>query len=109
MRDLSESERKVKKVVQLKDEKEFEERYSEFVETPIQDTGDFHLKTRVGGGRIFVGPNGEEILPEHRNVKCRCGRKLRIWLCSLQPPVWIGCCPCCLRIHCVGDTEAMKQ
>lgn len=94
----------------LKDEKEFEELYSEFVETPIQDTGDFFTKRRVDAGRIFIDPGtGEAILPLFRLVKCRCGRKLKIWLASKDPSVWVGRCGRCKGGHYIGDVDAIEK
>lgn len=107
---MSESKRKVRKVVRPKDEKEFEDLYAEWVGTPIQDTGDFYTKRRIGGGRVFLEPKtGKAILPACRTVKCRCGRKLRIWLGSRDPEVWIGRCPRCKGLHTIGDTDAIKK
>jgi len=98
------------KVVECRDEKDFEERYAEYAETPIVDTGDFYYKRRVEGGRIFVDPTtGEPILPEFRPVKCRCGRKLKAWLASRNPPVWIGRCPRCKGEHTLGDVDAVEK
>jgi len=107
---LSESKRKVGKVVECKDEKEFEERYVEWAGTPIQDTGDFFYKHRVDGLELFIDPTtGEAILPEFRLVKCRCGRKLKIWLGSKNPPVWAGRCPRCKGGHYIGDVDAIEK
>jgi len=107
---LSESKRKVGKVVECKDEKEFEQRYAEWAGTPIQDTGDFFYKHRVDGLEIFVDPaTGEPILPEFRLVKCRCGRKLKAWLASRNPSVWIGRCPRCKGVHTLGDVDAIEK
>ena len=108
---MSENKRKVRKVVRLKDEEEFEKEYVKFVETPIQDTGDFiGSKRRIAGAKLFINPaTGKEILPLARSVKCRCGRKFRIWLASRDPQVWAGRCPRCKGEHYVGDTDAIGK
>jgi len=107
---MSETKRKVRKVVHVKDEKEFERRYAEYVETPIVSSsyGDVHV--REGGGQLFLDPiTKEPILPPLRTVKCRCGRKLEVFLVSRDPIIYAAKCGRCNGAHYIGDVEAIKK
>lgn len=110
MRVLSESKRKVGKAVPVKDEEEWEQQYAEYVETVIEDKGNFIGTTvRREAGRVFLDAAGEPILPLFRLVKCRCKRKLKIWLVSRDPAIWAGRCSRCKGAHFVGGTDAVKR
>jgi len=107
---MSEGKRKIRKVVELPDEKAMEEAYARWVETPITDSGDFQFKVREGGGQLFLDPLTQEpILPPFRAVKCRCDRKLKIFLVSKNPIVYAGRCGRCKGAHYVGDVDIIKK
>jgi len=107
---MSEGKRKIRKVVELPDEKAMEEAYAKWVETPITDSGDFQFKVREGGGQLFLDPLTQEpILPPFRIVKCRCDRKLKIFLVSKDPIVYAGRCSRCKGAHYVGDVGIIKK
>jgi len=73
---MSETKRKVRGVIHLKDEEEMQRRYAEYVETPIIDSSDTFFRVKEGGGRLFLDPLTEElILPPFRIVKA--SRKTR--------------------------------
>jgi len=107
---MSETNRKVRKVIHVKDEEEMQRRYAEYVETPIIDSSDTFFRVKEGGGRLFLDPlTQEQILPPFRIVKCRCNRKLKIFLVSKDPIVYAGKCGRCKGAHYVGDVEAVKK
>jgi len=107
---MSETKRKVRGVIHLKDEEEMQRRYAEYVETPIVDTDDGFFRVKEGGGRLFLDPLTQEpILPSFRIVKCRCKRKLKIFLVSKDPIVYAAKCGRCKGVHYVGDVEAVKK
>jgi len=107
---MSETNRKVKKVIHLRDEEEMQRRYAEYVETPIVDTDHGFFRVKEGGGRLFLDPLTQEpILPSFRIVKCRCKRKLKIFLVSKDPIVYAAKCGRCKGAHFIGDVEAIKK
>jgi len=97
---------KVKRASEEEIQKEYIEKYDKVLQAPTIGEG---IKYEKEGAILVLDEHGLLQLPDFREVKCSCGRKLKIYLAQKIPPVWANRCPRCRGLHFRGETQTIEN